>query len=340
MSGAEVLHPTRRRPPPRAGQRSRLRALRPLLAGFLVPLILVLEAAAWGRYVPSFDQFLSTNLRMLEHLGPQLLGLALVLSLGLAALGARRSGAGLALLARLSGAAMLQDYRALRAPPPAAAATPDLRLLWFNVLHENTTPPDRIVAAIRASGADVVLLAEARPVREARAGLADLYPYQLGCTDPDRCGLILLSRYPFARSRVYDFPTGPERLMRVGIEVPGHGVVSLAGVHETKPWYLGLTDGEAEVVKGALSGGKAPPVVVAGDFNAAPWSRRMRGIARDQSLGFAVWPVPTWPAAAGRFGVPIDHVMVRRGATILSLAPWGGDLGSNHRGLIADVDLP
>ena len=81
MSGAEILHPARRRPPPRAGQRSRLRALRPLLAGFLVPLILVLEAAAWGRYVPSFDQFLSTNLRMLEHLGPQLLGLALVLSL-------------------------------------------------------------------------------------------------------------------------------------------------------------------------------------------------------------------------------------------------------------------
>ena len=66
----------------------------------------------------------------------------------------------------------------------------------------------------------------------------------------------------------------------------------------------------------------------------------MRGIARDQSLGFAVWPVPTWPAAAGRFGVPIDHVLVRGGPRLVSIAPWGAELGSDHRGLLAALSLP
>ena len=333
MAGPDVLGV----PLIRARHPSGYRALRLLIAGFLAPVVLLLEVAASGRYLPSFDQFLSTNLRMLEHLGPQLLVLALVLALGLGALGARRTGAVLAVLAVLGGAAILRDYRAVRTPP---ATTSDLRLLWFNVLHENATPPDRIAAAIRGSGADVVLLAEALPMREARIGLADLYPYQLGCADADRCGLILLSRFPFSRERLRDFPTGPERFLRVVLEVPGHGDVALAGVHETKPWYLGLTGGEAEIGKWALRPGKATPMVVAGDFNAAPWSLRMRSLVREQSLRFAERPVPTWPASAGRFGVPIDHVLVRRGATILGLAPWGADLGSNHRGLIAELDLP
>ena len=334
MAGPDVLGV----PLIRARHPSGYRALRLLIAGFLAPVVLLLEVAASGRYLPSFDQFLSTNLRMLEHLGPQLLVLALVLALGLGAVGARRTGAVLAVLAVLGGAAILRDYRAVRTPP---ATTSDLRLLWFNVLHENATPPDRIAAAIRGSGADVVLLAEALPMREARIGLADLYPYQLGCADADRCGLILLSRFPFSRERLRDFPTGPERFLRVVLEVPGHGDIALAGVHETKPWYLGLTNGETEAVRWGLRPGKrALPMVVAGDFNAAPWSFRMRRLAAEQALGLARGPVATWPVAARRFGVPIDHVLVRGGVGIVRLAPWGADLGSNHRGLIAGIDLP
>ena len=129
--------------------------------------------------------------------------------------------------------------------------------------------------------------------------------------------------------------------MKVTLAVPGHGAVVVAGIHQTKPWYLGLVGGEAEAVRWGLRPGKrALPMVVAGDFNAAPWSLRMRRIQREQDLRFAAWPVPTWPAGAGGLGVPIDHVLVRGGAGIARLEPWGADLGSNHRGLIAGIDLP
>ena len=316
------------------------------LLGFLMPVVLVLEGVAgFGRFVPDIDQFLTTNLRMLESLAPQLLVLALGLSAALAGLGARRAGLVLALLAALAGAGIAAEYRAMRAPPAGAgagagAATGGLRLLWFNMLAENPTPPARLIAAIRAAGADVVILAEAAALREAVAGLGDLYPYRLGCATRGRCGLILLSRFPLAKARFRDFPAGPERMVRVALDVPGHGAVELAGIHQTKPWYLGLIGGEAEAVKWGLWSARARPLVVAGDFNAAPWSLRMRRIRAEQGLGFAARPVPTWPARAGRFGVPIDHVLVRGGASIARLVPWGADLGSNHRGLIAEIDLP
>ena len=314
--------------------------LRLHLVGLLVPLVLALEAVAGlGRFVPDVDQFLSTNLRILEHLAPHLLLLSLLLSLAVAGLGARRAGLVLALFALLAGAGIVRDYRAMRAPPATGAS--DLRLLWFNVLTENPTPPERLVAAIRAADADVVLLAEPRPLRRAVDGLADLYPYRLGCAEAEPCGLILLSRFPVAIPRVHDFPSGPGRMLRVVLDVPGKGSIALAGVHETKPWYLGLTNGETEAIRWGLRPGKrALPMVVAGDFNAAPWSFRMRRLAAEQALGLARWPVATWPVAAGRFGVPIDHVLVRGGVGIVRFEPWGAGLGSNHRGLIAELDLP
>ena len=313
--------------------------LRLHLVGLLVPLVLALEAVAGlGRFVPDLDQFLSTNLRMLEHLAPHLLVLSVLLSLAVAGLGARRAGGALALLALLAGAGIVQDYRVLRAP---VAAESDLTLLWFNVLAENPMPPERLVAAIRAAGADVVLLAEPARLRRAVDGLADLYPHRLGCAEAEPCGLILLSRFPVTSPRFHDFPSGPNRMLWVVLAVPGHGSIALAGLHETKPWYLGLTDGEVEAVRWGLRPGKrALPMVVAGDFNAAPWSLRMRRIQREQDMRSAAWPVPTWPAAAGGLGVPIDHVLVRGGTGIARLEPWGADLGSNHRGLIAGIDLP
>ena len=336
MSLAETCSAGRRRGSPRVSPGTRLRLH---LVGLLVPLVLALEAVAGlGRFVPDLDQFLSTNLRMLEHLAPHLLALSVLLSLAVAGLGARRAGGALGLLALLAGAGIVQDYRALRAP---VAAESDLNLLWFNVLTDNPTPPERLVAAIRAADADVVLLAEPARLRRAVDGLADLYPYRLGCTEAEPCGLILLSRFPVANPRFHDFPSGPNRMLRVILEVPGHGSVALAGVHETKPWYLGLTNGETEAVRWGLRPGKrALPMVVAGDFNAAPWSLRMRRLQREQDLRSTAWPVSTWPVAAGRFGVPIDHVLVRGGTRIARLEPWGANLGSNHRGLIAGIDLP
>ena len=59
---------------------------------------------------------------------------------------------------------------------------------------------------------------------------------RLGCAAAGPCGVVLLSRFPVGQGRFNAFPSGPDRMVRAVVEVPGHGAVALAGIHETKPW--------------------------------------------------------------------------------------------------------
>ncbi len=107
-----------------------------------------------------------------------------------------------------------------------------------------------------------------------------------------------------------------------------------------KPWVLGFSEAEAEVVKAALGVEHAPPTILVGDFNAAPWSRRIRQIEKTFGLRHAPFPIATWPVEAGFLGIPIDHILLRGGTAFVEIAPWGAELGSNHRGLRATITLP
>lgn len=312
------------------------------IAAILVLAALVLLGMAlFGALIPDTPQFTATFARMLDSLAPHLLLASLGPLLLLALIGYRRSALVLAVVACLGGAWLLSGYLRMRAP---AGQETDLTVLWFNLLHENATPPEELADAIAASGADIVMIGEAAPLRGVLGRLAAAYPHQVGCAG-EVCASLVLSRLPLAGSDIAGFAApGEERLIHVRPDIPASGpatapALDLVTAHLVKPWYLGFTGSEADRLDWVLRRYKGP-LVVAGDFNAAPWSRRMRQIHRDYGLDFSPYPVPTWPAGAGGFGVPIDHVMVRGGARVASLTPWGADLGSNHRGLLAGIDLP
>ena len=56
------------------------------------------------------------------------------------------------------------------------------------------------------------------------------------------------------------------------------------------------------------------PVIVAGDFNASPYTPAFRGFVEAAGLAtFRSFPA-TYSQRFGRFGIPIDHVLVRGGA--------------------------
>lgn len=82
-----------------------------------------------------------------------------------------------------------------------------------------------------------------------------------------------------------------------------------------------------------------PPVVVTGDFNAAPWSMNFErveqsGITRLGTTG------PTWPVGPLLpIGIPIDHVLGGPGVAALSVRPLPF-FGSDHRALMAEIQLP
>lgn len=277
-----------------------------------------------------------TIARVLDSMAPQMLGLGLILAVVAALLGARRAGATLAVLT-LAFAGWFGLQHAQRSLPLASDMQPAARVLFFNVLADNTANAGRIVAAARLSDADIVIFAESEAFRPALAALREDYPYRIPCER--HCGLAVLSRFPLAPT---DAGQGPlawgGRLASVTVTPQDAPPFALVAAHKLKPWFAGQVAAEDASLRERINA-IAGPLLVVGDFNAAPWSAPTRALIDATGLRAPRLPVPTWPVAAGRFGVPIDNVFVRGGARLTHLQPFGDDLGSNHRGLLAEVAI-
>lgn len=310
------------------------------LAGLLgAPALLVAFSVATVPWWPDWP-LLRSLARVLEGALPHLAVAGLLLAAGLAALRAPRAAVWLVAGGCLFGLAAGTLRHAALSAPLAPDRRADLTVLWFNVLADTRTPPDTLAEAIAASPADIVVLGEAMPLLQVRDRLARDFPHGAGCEDGERCDLLVLSRRPLQDLSIRPIGrTREQRLAAMTVALPGRQPLSLIGAHLMKPWYYGITEGEEWQVVHALRD-RGGPVVLIGDLNAAPWSRRLEFLADRCALRLPRVPPATWPAAAGMFGVPIDHVLVRGGARLVSLDTWGAGLGSNHLGLLARLSLP
>jgi endonuclease/exonuclease/phosphatase (EEP) superfamily protein YafD len=80
-------------------------------------------------------------------------------------------------------------------------------------------------------------------------------------------------------------------------------------------------------------------VVMLGDFNTTPYSPIFPevlkiGRLRDSALGFV--PQTTWQSRFPLFGLPIDHILVGHGVSVLD-RHVGAGIGSDHFPIIADL---
>lgn len=276
--------------------------------------------------------------RVLENLAPHLIVAGIGLAAMLACLGSRWLGIGLICCCLLGGGLVLHRHL-LHAQPLLPEARTDVTVLWFNLLKTNTTAPEVLIAALADSPADVVILAEASPLQSHLDALAADFPYQIGCRKA-HCELLVLSRIPLLSSRLRQDIRGPraERLVTLTVALKDRPALTIVGMQMIKPWYYGFAEHDTWFAMDEIRQATGP-VVMAGDFNAAPWSGRLQTLFRICGLATVRWPVATWPAAAGNLGIPIDLFLTRGGARIRSERTWGADLGSNHRGLLAEITL-
>ena len=223
--------------------------------------------------------------------------------------------------------------------PFSTEPTSTIEVLWFNLLKENSITPERLGEELLNSNADLIVLAESAPAFAVIPALSDIYPHRAGCETLDTCELLILSRLPLGPISFENTPFGLQRLARFHILRTDGPAVTVVAVHRVKPWYLGLTGTGEEWVNAVLSGRPDRPMIVVGDFNATPWSRRMSQLAHNHGLRSHVRPKATWPLQAGKFGLTIDHVLTRGPAQIRTLDTWGTSLGSNHAGLHASVGI-
>jgi len=274
--------------------------------------------------------------RMLDALTPVLAALALGLG-GLAAvLGLRRAGFALCLGAALACGLGVLSFRALSVP--LASTAPDLRILFFNARAENTASAEAIVAATLKARPDIAFFAEAKAVLPALSTLREYFSFVSECPE-NECEILVAANPPVTRFwRLQLNPAWPARYAVLELEGTSGAPIFVTAVHLVKPWMSGLARPELAQLQSQYNWLQGPSVAV-GDFNMPVWSKPMRALLEATGFRALRGQPASWPSGAGRFGLPIDHALARGGAQVVGIAPFGQDLGSNHRGFVADIAL-
>lgn len=233
------------------------------------------------------------------------------------------------------GAASVWAYHERRVPVTEDAVA-TFRFLSFNVLTGNVRAGE-LVDAIIADPPDVMLVMETPGIEHYPDRLASVLPYRIGCSQSASCDISLHSRFPIADGRIDKVaPFRLERLVSGRITIDGHDI-TIAGLHLSKPYFDQASWVELRGINTIL-GKIEGPLVLGGDFNAAPWTEPVALLAKRQQLIPGPSMPATWPVRLGPFGVPIDNVFTRGNARVLRLEA-GDNLGSNHRPLRAEVAI-
>lgn len=247
-------------------------------------------------------------------------------------------GPKLVLLFAAFGAALVNLGEMILRTPRGSAGACDrrLRLVFANVLKGN---PDaaRLVDWVRREEVDVLVVAKSVGSWPSRlAVLADALPF---CVRTPIGDVAVYSRHEFAGEPHHIFPDVGHA---VAVEVAG---LTLVGLHTAAPEDAAhskacneLIDRAAEYVE-TLAG----PVVVVGDFNAAPWSAAVIRLIVRTGLRYGPGArIGSFPAELGGrlfprwIGIPIDLVLAGGGAAVVQRR-HGPLIGSDHWPLIAEI---
>lgn len=301
-----------------------------VLSAFLTAAIAIVSL----RYVTNF-WLLSFIYSFQIHLGVAFVVASLVI------LAVRRHVYGLALLlaALLLTAHGIVMLREFAGEDRGTDTAPLFRLMSFNVAIDNWKNSTAIADMVIASNADVVNLLEAKPLTFHLQRLFKIYPYHIGCDHgKDSCDTLLLSKRPFVTRQVASIGSlRKDRLVVASVDFGGQ-TVKLVSAHLTKPYfddYQAEELGDLDKALGSTSG----PLVLAGDFNSSSIAPGIQAFLRKQDLKTMAPEPATWPIAAGRFGIAIDHIFARAPLHLTSLERLADNLGSNHSGLIAEFVL-
>ena len=270
----------------------------PLVLGFL------------GSAHPALDSF--------AHFRPHLAVLMGLLALPLLFTTMRREGAMILLFAILAfsttlGAArnLLEGSSSAHANVPVAGAR--YSLVQIN-LRYNNPEPKRVLQMVAQEKPDVITYQEAGSEWAMWIDiLKGTYPYHFECRkDGSNMGVGILSRRPFSEGRE-QICLGDDRLAMTSIDFSGTRV-NVAAYHSVLPWPFGqamVIDAlvpELQKING--------PSIIAGDFNATPWSNGVYRIEKASRTKAIIGIGGTWmpqnlPVKLAPFiGLPIDQLLI------------------------------
>jgi endonuclease/exonuclease/phosphatase family metal-dependent hydrolase len=239
--------------------------------------------------------------------------------------------------------------RAIRRPQPKADG-PVLRVITANLLR-GRADEEALVRLVQQGGVDVLFLqelTESAVVRLKQAGLSDLLPHELiDVRGETSRGSGMYARFPLLEGK--SFPPSFAAQPRARLEVPGGAGVDLACIHTHPPnpplrGKVSTWREELSLLPPPADSADAPPLVLAGDFNASLDHESFRGVLRrglvDAAAQLGRGLLPTWAPFPGWPGLlTIDHVLLDPRCAVLKVEVHPLP-GSDHRAVYAEFRLP
>jgi endonuclease/exonuclease/phosphatase (EEP) superfamily protein YafD len=191
---------------------------------------------------------------------------------------------------------------------------------------------------------DIILLLEVTPHHfDELQSTINKYPYRVESRSIGKfeIGFVFLSKYPILNNRVTKLTERCNFVLEAMIDI-NQNPTMFYGVHSPRPGTIKYVERKnqfhwlARQIKAQLL-----PVIVAGDFNATPYSPIFRGLVeatglKDSRIGFG-WQ-PSWPTYFPPLWIPIDHVLVTPDIQVRKRTT-GSYIGSDHYPVITELSL-
>lgn len=281
---------------------------------------------------------LSWPLELTAHFRVQYLVVTAVV-LALTLLRRRWTAAALLVAAGAVSAAPVLPYLPL--PPGSvarAAIAAPIKVLTVNVSFRQFSAR-RLLELVRQFDPDVVVVQELTPHAERElAALDELFAQNRRFPADGPYGIGLWSRFPLESSAT--FALGRRPAIEARIAGPT-GAFTVIGVHLSAPTTAARAAARNRELSAlaARSAAHPEPLVVAGDFNTTPYSpyftdwlaaSGLTDSRRGRTMSIS------WPTTLPVIGIPIDHVAVNGGFTVLSHRRLP-NFESDHYGVLVEL---
>ena len=313
--------------------------------GHLVSLILSLLAISLGlATLLAFAARLSWVLDLFTHFRAQyaLLALALaVLSVAAGSVPAALVSAVVALMNLPVLLSLVGGRSGAEAPSDGPAPTGQkLKVTTLNLYRRNPNR-EKVIDFLRNRGADLLIVQEAnRQWHQHLRALEQLYPFSAPSHAWLSSSTLVFSRHPVVAAKHVAVADSHSSLLVVEVSWAGQRLVVMP-VHLESPMSATQTRSRNLHLEAIAKHAKSitGPLVVAGDFNATPWSPSFAKLLGAAGLsgksGGRRW-IATWPTFLPFLAIPIDHVLANRELAIVEAAR-GPKLGSDHWPLTATL---
>ena len=156
-------------------------------------------------------------------------------------------------------------------------------------------------------------------------------------------GIAVYSKHPFIDANVSYYSGASFPAIDVTVDLQPEPVRVLA-VHPVPPMSAATFASRNQYLEAVGKDVRSAngPVIVAGDFNAVPWSWQLKDLLQQANLqnardGFGL--KPTWPGNFVPLWVPIDHILHSEHLSVVKF-DVGESLGSDHKPVWAELAFP